>query len=216
MKKILLIVLVFLGTAQFADAGKNITKKIEVNGKKTEMKLSFADTIKVETWNNSYVEIQVSVDIDDNRYNDYYSLNVNEKGGRAEIEEKVDFEGIKKEKGNRNLNNFNTDINYHLKVPKDLDFDLSTISGKVELIGCQGEMSINSISGFIDYSVPENHKANLNLSTVTGDVYSNLNFDNKLPKEISWVGTNHELSFNGGDVEVQLKTVSGDIFLRKY
>jgi hypothetical protein len=216
MKKILFIVLVFLGTAQFVDAGKNITKKVEVNGKKTEIKLSFADTIRVETWNNSYVEIQVSVDIDDNRYNDYYSLNVNEKSGKAEIEEKVDFEGIKKEKGNRNLNNFNTDINYHLKVPKDLDFDLSTISGKVELIGCQGEMSINSVSGFIDYSVPENHKANIGLSTVTGDVYSNLNFDNKLPKEISWVGINHELLFNGGDVEVQLKTVSGDIFLRKY
>lgn len=31
---------------------------------------------------------------------------------------------------------------------------------------------------------------------------------------ISWIGTNHALSLNGGDVDVELKTVSGDIYLR--
>ena len=203
-----------MATVIFAHSQKIIDKKVEVDGQKVEMKLSFADDIIVEAWNNNYIELHVTVDINDNSYNDYYSLNVDESKGKIKIIEEVDFDGIKKEKGTKNLCNFNTDLNYTLKVPKNLKFDLETISGEIELISCLGEMTINSISGFIDYSIPQSHKAYIDLSTVTGDVYSNVKFDKKLPKKISWVGTNHELSLNGGDVDVELKTVSGDIYLR--
>ncbi|MBK6284188.1 MAG: DUF4097 family beta strand repeat protein [Draconibacterium sp.] len=97
-----------------------------------------------------------------------------------------------------------------------MNFSVNTISGEVELIGCEGEMAVNSVSGFIDYSIPEKLQAKIDLSTVTGDVYSNVKFDNADSKEISWVGTKRELTLNGGNKDVELKTVSGDIFLRKY
>lgn len=216
MKKVFLTTAVILGATLFAFSQKVTDKKIEAGGKFTEMKLSFADNITIEAWNNSYIELHASANIDDNKYNDFYELNVNEKSGKITIEEKVDFEGIKKKIGAKNLQNFNTEINYKLKIPKNLNFDVNTISGEIELIGCEGEMTVNSVSGFIDYSIPEKHKAKIDLSTVTGNVYSNVKFDNPLPKEISWVGTESELTLNGGNKDVELKTVSGDIYLRKY
>ncbi len=216
MKKQLMIAILLLGTVYFAHSQKMIDKMIEPNGQKVDMKLSFAGDIIIESWKNDYIELQVSVDINDNSYNDFYSININKNSNKIKIEEDVDFEGIKKEIGTKNLCNFNTEINYTIKVPENLKFDLETISGNIELIGCQGEMDIHSISGFVDYSIPQKHKAKIDLSTVTGDVYSNVKFDRALPKEISWVGTNHEVSLNGGDVPVELKTVSGDIFIRKY
>lgn len=216
MKKQILTIALILGGALFAFSQKVTDKKIEAGGKLTEMKLSFADNITIEAWNNSYIELHASANIDDNQYNDFYTLNVSEKSGKIEIEEEVDFEGIKKKIGAKKLNNFNTEIIYTLKIPKNLNFDVNTISGEIELIGCEGEMTVNSVSGFIDYSIPEKHKAKIDLSTVTGNVYSNVKFDNPLPKEISWVGTESELTLNGGNKDVELKTVSGDIYLRKY
>ncbi len=215
MKKIFITIALVILVCGFGFAQKNVDKIVEVKGGKAEIKFDFADNIKIETWKNDFVEVHVTVDIDNNTYNDFYALNVNEKGGKVQIEEKVDFDGIKKKRGNDRWNNFNTELNYTLKVPESLDFDLNTISGKIELIGCLGEMKINSVSGFIDYSVPASHKTKIDLSTVTGDVYSNLKFDNKIPDEISWVGTSRKLSVNGGNIPVELKTVSGDIYLRK-
>lgn len=216
MKKYILIVAVIFSTVASGYTQKTINKRIEVDGRETEMKLSFADDIILEAWNNNYIEIQVVVDIDNNKYNDYYSLNVDADNTKIEILEEVNFEEIKKLNGNKKHYNFNTTINYVLKVPRELKIKLETISGEIELIGCLGEMSINSISGFIDYSIPQSHNVNIELSTVTGDVYSNVTFDKKASNKISWVGTNQELSLNGGNTEVDLKTVSGDIYLRKY
>jgi DUF4097 and DUF4098 domain-containing protein YvlB len=216
MNKFLLTTAIILGTVTLAFSQKIIDKQIEVDGKKTEMKLSFADNIKIEVWNNNYIGFHATANINDNKYNDFYNLNINEKPGKIEIVEDVDFDGIKKKTGEKNLCNFNTEINYTIKVPKNLNFSVNTISGEVELIGCEGEMAVNSVSGFIDYSIPEKLKAKIDLSTVTGEVYSNVKFDNADSKEISWVGTKRELTLNGGNKDVELKTVSGDIFLRKY
>lgn len=216
MKKIFLTTAVILGAVAVAFAQKVIDKNIEINGRKTEMKLDFAENIKVEAWNNSYIGFKATANIDDNRYNDFYDLKINEKPGLVEIVEDLDFEGIKKKMGTKNLHDFNTEINYTIQIPKGQNFSVKSISGEIELIGCEGEMEVNSVSGFIDYSIPEKHKAHIDLSTVTGDVYTNVKFDNQASSEISWVGTNRELTLNGGNKDVELKTVSGNIYLRKY
>ena len=216
MKKVLLTTAIILALAVYAYPQKIIDKSIKVDGQKTELKFDFADDIKLEAWNKNSIELQVSVDIDENTYNDYYSLEVRNEKNKIEVVEDIDFDGIKKLRGNDKFCNFEMNIHYTLKVPEDLNFSLKTISGEIELLGCLGEMDINTVSGYIDYSVPPSHSASIDLSTVTGDVYSNLNFEQEESDEISWVGTNRQLSLNNGHTEVDLKTVSGDIYLRKY
>lgn len=215
MKKYILTAILIVAAIAVSWSQKVITKKLDVQGKKVEMKFDFAENIRVEAWDKNTVELEVTVNIDNNRYNDYYTLNVNEHAGSADLIEKVDFEGIKKVKSQKDCCNFDTKINYKLKVPANLEFNLKTISGKIELVGSVGKMSINSISGFIDYTIPAALKARINLSTVTGDVYSDVKFDKSASKEISWVGTKRDLILNGGTLPVELKTVSGDIYLRK-
>ena len=215
MRKSILTAILIVGAVVASSAQKVITKKVEVQNKKVEMKFDFAENIRIEALTKNTIELEVTVNIDDNRYNDYYSLNVNENSGSVDLIEKVDFEGIKKMKGTKNLNNFNSEINYKLKVPANLEFNLKTISGQIELLGSVGKMSVNSISGFIDYTVPASLKARINLSTISGNVYSNVKFDKDASKEISWVETKRELSLNGGNLPVELKTISGNIYLRK-
>lgn len=215
MKKYFLIVILVLGGVSLAHSQKVITKNVATNGQKVEMKFDFADTIYMEAWNGDSIELEVTVNIDDNRYNDYYSLEINTAGNQTKLIEHVDFDGIKNLKGVESLYNFDVDINYKLMIPSDIKFSLETISGKIEVVGATGEMSVNTVSGFIDYSIPSRHKAIIDLSTVTGNVYSNVNFDASRQNEASLVGTKRHLSLNGGSLPVELKTVSGDIFLRR-
>lgn len=215
MKTLILSALFILSSVSGILAQRVINEKIEVDNRETFMEFSFAQDIVLEAWDKDYIELRVEVNIDDNQYNDFYNLAIEKGGLKLKLKEDIDFEGIKKERGGSNLNNFNSDVHYSLKVPEQLKFSLKTICGEVELIGCKGAMKVHSISGFIDYAIPEAHRMKIDLSTVTGEVYSNLEFDGKTPERTQWVGTKHQLSLNGGSTEVDLETVSGDIFLRK-
>lgn len=213
MKRLLFVLPFLLGLTCYAQSERIIQKTVNAQGKKVEMKFSFADSIVVEAWDKNTIELKVVVNIDNNRYNNYYELKINENGNLCQLAEDVNFKEIQKLKGDQC--NMESHIIYQLKVPAKQEFDLKTISGRIDLKGALGKMSVNSISGFIDYAVPQSHKARIDLSTVTGNVYSDLKFEEKASKEVSWVGTKRNLTLNGGDVAVALKTVSGDIFLRK-
>lgn len=201
------------GLTFYAHSQKMVQENLDPKGKKVEMKFNFADSIVIKAWDKNTIELQVSVNIDENRCNDYYNLKVNDKDGNLQLVEDVNFREIQKKKGDNC--NYNSDIVYKLNVPANLEFSLNTISGMIELKGLQGKMTIHSISGFIDYTVPLTCKARIDLSTVTGNVYSNLKVDEKPTNQISWVGTKRKLTLNGGNQDVALKTVSGDIYLRK-
>ena len=214
MKRLMFILPFLLGATIVAHSQRIVKKSVEVQGKKVEMKFSFADSISIETWDKNTIDLQVSVNIDDNRYNDHYDLKVKEEGNSLQLTEDVDFKSIPKEKSENN-HGVNSYIRYKLKVPAKLDFDLNTISGNIVLKGTLGTISINSISGFVDYTIPLKQKASIDLSTISGNVYSDLKFDEKPGKDISWVGTKQKLTLNGGNTPITLKTISGDIFLRK-
>ncbi|BBE18456.1 hypothetical protein AQPE_2618 [Aquipluma nitroreducens] len=215
MKKYILAAILMVATLSTAFSQKVIIKNLEVSGKKVGLKFDFADSIRIEAWSKNTVELEVSVNIDNNRFNEYFKLNENSFSGDIDLVEKIDFEAIKKIKGTGNNCNFDKMIRYKLKVPSSLEFSLKTIAGQVILQGSLGKISVNSISGFIDYAVPASMKARINLSTVTGDVYSDVKFDNRPSKEMSWVGTKRDLTLNSGTLPIKLETVSGNIYLRK-
>jgi hypothetical protein len=78
--------------------------------------------------------------------------------------------------------------------------------------------SISNISGFIDVAMPANAKANLKLKSITGEIYTDFDLGlNKNQNDLQRVGGGHtvEGSANGGGVEINLRTVSSDIFVRK-
>jgi len=210
----LYVLLSFVICLNFSAHSQKIVKQsLDVQGKTVEMKFQFADTISIEASDKNKLELQVSVNIGENRYNDYYDLKIKNQGNTLVLNEVVDFAAIQKVRGENN--NLQSKINYKLKVPSNLEFSLNTISGQVVMKGLLGKMNINSISGFIDYAVPSVCKAHINLATVTGNVYSDLKFEEKPGKEVEWIGTKRKLSINGGSQEIALKTVSGDIYLRK-
>lgn len=76
--------------------------------------------------------------------------------------------------------------------------------------------SISSTSGDIDVTLPAGTKGTFKMATVSGGVYTDLDFDlGEDAGKRRMMGQNATGKLNGGGVEVLLKTVSGDIYVRK-
>lgn len=100
----------------------------------------------------------------------------------------------------------------------------SSVSGDVEIEFSQlsqvNPTSISLVSGFIDITLPATSKANFNLGSISGEVYTDLDIalegrknDNTNMNRLGGGGQING-TMNGGGVEVNLKSVSGDIYLR--
>lgn len=116
-------------------------------------------------------------------------------------------------------------------LSKTGDIILSNVTGPVTASSTSGDVeiefselsqanptSISLVSGFIDITMPANSNANFNLSSISGEVYTDLDIalDGQNDNNMSRLGGGGQINgtLNGGGVEVSLKSISGDIYLR--
>ncbi|UFH54012.1 hypothetical protein [Spirosoma sp. KNUC1025] len=98
----------------------------------------------------------------------------------------------------------------------------NTINGEVNIVysGLSQEKptAISTINGPIDITLPANAKANLKLSSIQGEMYTDFDLGVKNTKDgMAKVGGGRNIdgSTNGGGVEIQLKTINSNIYIRK-
>lgn len=116
-------------------------------------------------------------------------------------------------------------------LSKTGDIIMSNITGPITASSTSGDCeiefselsqanptSISLVSGFIDITLPSNSNANFNLSSISGEIYTDLDIEleGSDDNSMSRLGGGGQISgtLNGGGVEVSLKSISGDIYLR--
>jgi len=100
---------------------------------------------------------------------------------------------------------------------------ISSLSGNIEIVFSKvnqsSPFSIKAISGDVDLSMPVNTPADLELSSMSGGIYTDFDIKPKGKKKgnLKYVGgdTTIKAKINGGGVNVQVSNISGDIYLRK-
>ncbi len=97
-------------------------------------------------------------------------------------------------------------------VAHTLSSDLEVIFNE---IASTSPTSLSSTSGDIDVTMPENTKGTFKMSTISGGVYTAFDFDFGDAKLNQIGGQNATGKLNGGGVEVTLKTISGNVYIRK-
>jgi len=208
MRTIAVLITVCLSFA--ANAQKLSEKHISFSGKEAlSMNIQIADSINITTWKKEEVSVRASVNINDNTDNDAYEISYPEFGKTVEI--KANF---KKDyfKGRDNINS-RSEIYWEVIIPEKTPFSVETINGNITIKGVTDEMSIKTISGFIDLSEPSEVRADLQISTITGTVFTNHEFGGE--KREGGILTKIRKDLNDGGYPIKLETISGDIFLRK-
>ncbi|GLU43015.1 DUF4097 family beta strand repeat-containing protein [Allomuricauda sp. NBRC 101325] len=96
----------------------------------------------------------------------------------------------------------------------------SSLNGEIEVqfgkVTQSSPISLYSTNGAVDVSLPSNTPANLALSTLNGNVYTD--FDIKADEKDgmkSVLGRNIKASINGGGVKIAMKSTNGNMYLRK-
>jgi len=207
---------------------KVIEKTYPINTEdEISLDFQFADEIKVTTWDKNEVYVKVTVNINDNENNDKFSLNQKQRSTGIKIESEIeDLDDLhrsnrivkEKDKGRTIIYDcsINMDLFFEVKIPKSHKLEIKTISGDIDINGVLARMDINTISGFIDLSLPADYDADLELSTITGGMYSDFEFNKETSDGYHHYGKN-ELSkqLNQGGTRIFLETISGDIYIRK-
>jgi hypothetical protein len=98
----------------------------------------------------------------------------------------------------------------------------STTSGSIDIefseLSQDRPTSISNISGYIDITMPASTQARFMMSSMNGGIYTDLDLQISGGRDgMSRLGGGNRISgdLNGGGVEVELKAISGDIYLRE-
>lgn len=98
---------------------------------------------------------------------------------------------------------------------------LSTISGDINLklgnLSKDRPVSINCVSGDIDITLAPTAAVDVQMHTVSGNIYTDFDLSQKDKGDMKRVGGNSNItsSLNGGGAKLTLTAVSGNIYLRK-
>ncbi len=244
MKRILFFIGLLL-TFSNLTAQKKVTANERSSGiEKVFVHVKFADNIVIKQWNKNEVSVEASVNINDNEHNDYFSLKTDKIGstytvksdyGRFFKEHGYNSSSWRKRRekhddddGPCRCSN-EMDIFYTIYVPQNMDLKVKSISGNVEADSYVGYLNLDLISGNIDI---KKHSEDMRLKTISGDIdiyvsdatfeaktltggiYSDLDIDFSKHKR-----NNHSQKIRAkvknGKANLELSTISGDIFLRK-
>jgi hypothetical protein len=191
-------------------AQTTIEKHLNFSGKeKLILNIQIADSIKIHTWNKPEVFARASVNVNDNKDNDVYLTNFDESGNDVEVTAKIK-DGYLKEKKNCCME---TGITWELFIPEKTVFSIETINGDIMIDGVTTEINAKTISGFIDLAMADNRRADLEMKTISGTLYTDLDINSPSSGNSIPMVVKQQLN-NGGD-PVNLETISGDIFVRK-
>ena len=235
MKSLYLFIGLLL-TINNLSAQKKVTENASSNHiNNVYVNLKFANNIVVKNWNKKEISVEATVNLDDNKHNEYFSFKAENIDDTYKItsdygEYFKKFRSYTTSDDNKTLTSRNRDIvNYVIYVPNNMQLKVKSISGDVNADNFVGilkldlisgnitikkhskEMQLKTISGDIDIYVAD---AKLEAKTLTGGVYSDLEIDFDKNKKQGF-GSKIVTTINNGTAFLKLNTISGDIFLRK-
>ena len=243
MKRIFFFIGLLLTFSNLA-AQKKVTETKSASGiNEVFVHVKFANNIVVKNWNKNEISVQAEVNIDDNKHNDYFTLETDKIGKTYTV--KSDYgdyfkkyrsytyyssheHSDDKKDDDCDCRRHSNIVNYVIYVPKNMDLKVKSISGSVTADSFNGFLELDLISGDIDI---KKHSKKMMLKTISGDIdlyvsdatfdaktltggiYSDLEIDFSNNKRSH--GSRIRATIKNGAASLKLNTISGDIFLRK-
>lgn len=221
-------------------AQKIVTKNYTVDGiSEAYFDFKFAKNIELKNWSKNNVQVVAEVSLNENKANDKFVLKQDNVGRTLKI--KSDYSDFFEKHNKSNIvisgdcnsykycrNHNKIEVNYMIYVPENLRVKLKSISGDIAIDEIKNEVEVDLVSGNINVKKASKNMdlvtvsgdidialkdATFKAQTVTGTVYSDLDIDFK--KGARRNSNKIYGTIASGNSKLRLKTVSGDVLLRK-
>ncbi|WP_316830495.1 hypothetical protein [Pedobacter aquatilis] len=218
-----------------------ITKSFPVaKGQTVELRFDYPKVIRISTWDKNEVSVEATVKINQGESNNAFSLIGSSADGKVSIKNKLEFDSIPEayfvvENGIKtrfttkaDMDNYrknrNTEgsISYYqqkdievtldVKVPANVETDLASVYGMVELNNFEGPIKVDAKYGGIDATLTESKIGKLTLTNHYGKIYSNLSLKPTEQKEQNFFTSITAMPGKGPDFSISSNY--GNIYLR--
>ena len=202
------------------NAQESFEKEVNLkNNQAVSLDLKFADEINIKTWDKKKLLVKVVVKHNFKEKLDFILLEHN-KNSVLEIEEKI--KNLEKRKhiniksdDDDNGNCINLEIDYEIYLPANVTLSINSISGNMDIKNMNSNLNLETISGFVDVNLNSKGKYDIKCSTISGEIYTNLKLDENNYQKQELVGSKLNASVNGGGKSIRLKSISGNLYIRK-
>jgi hypothetical protein len=171
-------------------------------GQKISFHFDYPELVKISTWDKNEISIEGVVNINAGESDDAFELSQSVSGGTIKIENRIKNmknlpQRITITRGNEKITfktkadykkyceehgkDFNTtsmgvdmEIVLEIKVPKNMETNLESVYGMVEVKEFRGPLSVDATYGGVDVAVQEKSIGELTAETGYGQIYSNL------------------------------------------
>lgn len=217
MRHIAIVVLLLAGTAILLPIQKEERKSFQLKKREiVRLNLKFADSIYIKGVDGDQLDFHLLLKSTDDDFKKSHIVNYEQKDGELTISTDVndDF-WQEKRKAEAEFHYSSKTIIYTVSVPKDHPLYIESISGNVQIRGMQNELKVKTISGFVDCDW-EGKPADLYMSSVTGEVYTDINVNYSTPiRNMPIVGYPLRGKIKKGGTSLHLETVSDNIYFRQ-
>ena len=184
-------------------AQTQINKSIPIqSGQRILMRFDFPELIKVSTWDKNEISIQGSVSINNGENDDAFELQTSTSGNTVSIRNEIknmkslphrytvvdgsqkvvfknreEFEKYQAEHGrgfDMVSSGIDMDILLEIKVPRNVQTDVESVHGMVEITDFSGPLHVEAIHGGVDAALVEKATGQIIAETNFGDIYTNL------------------------------------------
>ena len=227
MKKLLILFTLLLGPVAMAQV-EVVEKSYAFKGQELDIDVELGSKIKVNSWDKNEIAVKISYAVNGGKSNDAVEVDLDDYSDRLAIDVNVSERKMMSEEyccckeGNSTVWNKRgrskgcIEMVVEISAPATADVRVKSVISDVIVEGMNGNVEIETVTGIIDLSWDKNNGAAVNMKTVTGDVYTNIDFDRKKEKGLQLISS-HEVNgtLNNGGKEIFLKTVTNDIYFRK-
>lgn len=228
MKTIFFIISCIAAQSLFAQA-EVIEKTYPYTNQLLDIDLDLGTDLVVKAWSKKEIYIKITYEVNGGKDNDALRIDMDDYNDRLSLDLDLqkhklsdsddcccrDGQQTRWENGRRGRSTC-MDVKVEVMIPRSADINIETITSNVTISGMMSDIDVETVTGVIDVTWEDNAGAEINLKTVTGDLYTNMKFNTKKDKGLPSIsGRNLKGTFKGGEKEVQLETVTGAIYLRK-
>ncbi len=227
MKRLTMLLVCLLASQWVMAQADVLEKTYAFTNQHLDVDIDMGTDFVVKSWSKNEIYVKITYEVNGGKDNEALRIDLDNYDDRLALD--IDLRPHKLSESDdcccqsregihwrNNGKNACLEVKVEMMVPSSASMTVETIGSNVTISGIKSDIEVETISGVIDLTWEGNTGAEIGLKSITGDLYTNMDFKTRKDRGLpSLGGRKLKGTYKGGEKEVYLETISGAIYFRK-